>query len=152
MKTRRDFFRSVSTYVVLLKMGLLFPLKVFAQWPKAAFEKETHTEVLKELFGERSIKKTDKIVIDMPSAAENGAIVPVTIKTDIDNVKTISLLAEKNPIALLAQFSFQGKGRGDFIRTRIKLAKSSNLFVVVETHDQICINQKHIEVLKGGCD
>ncbi len=152
MNARRHFLRSIIASTALLKASLLFPVKVLAKWPKVAFEKETHTAVLKELFGDCPIKKTDKVVIEMPPGAENGAIVPVTIKTDIENVQRISFLAEKNPIALLARFSFHGKGKGDFLRTRIKLAKSSNVIVVAETKDEIYINQKYIEVLKGGCE
>jgi len=152
MKTRRQFLSTVLAGVAFVKAGLLFPIKVFAEWPETAFSIENPDEAMAELFGDRAIKETDKIIIEMPSGAENGAIVPITIKTDLKNVKTISLIAEKNPVALLAQFSFSGIGNGEYLRTRIKLAKSSNVIVVVEADCELCTTKKYIEVLKGGCD
>ncbi len=152
IKTRRQFLRSALASLALLKTGLLFPISVFAKWPESVFSKKHPEEALAELFGDREITQTDKIVIEMPPGAENGAIVPIIIKTDLKNVQSISLLAEKNPVALLAQFTFSSKGRGEYLRTRIKLAKSSHVIVVVEADGQLCTNKKYIEVLKGGCD
>ncbi len=152
MNTRRQFIKSTVACLALLKAGLIFPIRVFAEWPETVFSIEHPEDALKELFGDRSISETDKIVIEMPPGAENGAIVPITIKTDLDNVQTISLIAEKNPVALLAQFSFSGKGHGEYLRTRIKLAKSSHVVVVVEADDELCTAKAYIEVLKGGCD
>ena len=152
MNTRRQFLKSLLSGLALLKAGLLFPIKVFAEWPESAFSKEHPDEALAELFGDRNIMETDKILIEMPPGAENGAIVPITIKIDLENVQTISLIAEKNPVSLLAQFSYKGQGNGDYLRTRIKLAKSSHVVVVVEADGQLCMNKKYIEVLKGGCD
>lgn len=152
MNTRRQFLRSITASFVILKAGLLFPIKALAEWPEKAFLKESPDSALTELFGDRPIKKTDKIIIEMPPGAENGAIVPVTVKIDLDNVQSITLLAEKNPVSLLAQFFFHEKGKGDFLKTRIKLAKSSNVIVVVEADGMLCSAEKYIEVLKGGCD
>ena len=152
MNARRQFIKSTVACLALIKTSLLFPIRVFAEWPESAFEKEKPEDALAALFGDRKITDTDRIVIEMPPGAENGAIVPITIKTDLENVQTISLVAEKNPVALLAQFSFSGKGNGEYLRTRIKLAKSSQVIVVVEADGQLCMNKKYIEVLKGGCD
>ncbi len=152
MKTRRQFLGSALTGMALLKAGLLFPIRAFAEWPETVFSIEHPEDALKELFGDRSVLETDKIVIEMPPGAENGAIVPITIKTDLENVQTISLIAEKNPVALLAQFSFSGKGNGEYLRTRIKLAKSSHVIAVVEADGELCTAKEYIEVLKGGCD
>ena len=152
MNTRRNFINSTVACFALLKTGLLFPVRVFAEWPTSAFEKDNPDDALAELFGDRTITETDRIVIEMPPGAENGAIVPITIKTDLEDVQTISLIAEKNPVALLTQFSFSGKGQGDYLRTRIKLAKSSHVIVVVEAGGELCVAKRYIEVLKGGCD
>ena len=152
MNTRRQFIRSVSTSLALLKAGLLFPISAFAKWPASTFSYDNPEDAIRDLFGDRKIRPTDKIRIEMPPGAENGAIVPITVKTDLKNIQSISLIAEKNPVALLAQFSFSGKGSGEYLRTRIKLAKSSHVIVIVAAGGQLCSNKKYIEVLKGGCD
>lgn len=152
MSTRRQFFKSTATILALIKTGLLFPIRVFAEWPESVFSIESPDDTLVELFGDKTITETDKIKIEMPPGAENGAIVPITINIDLENIQTISLIAEKNPVALLAQFSFRGKGNGNYLRTRIKLAKSSNVLVVVDADGMLCSSRKYIEVLKGGCD
>ncbi len=152
MNTRRLFLKSVAVSLTLLKAGLLFPGRVFAEWPESAFSREKPDDAIAELFGNQKIMPTDKIVIEMPLGAENGAIIPITIKTNLKNIQTISLIAEKNPVALLAQFSFSGKGSGEYLRTRIKLARSSHVIVVVEAGGELCTAKKYIEVLKGGCD
>ncbi len=152
MNSRRGFLKSLGYGLILLKTGLLFPLKTLAAWPKKAFSSEEPQDAIRALFGDRTITESDRIHIDMPRGAENGAIVPITVRTDLKNVQSISLIAEKNPIALLAQFSFNGKGRGDYLRTRIKLAKSSHVFVIVEAGGELCSAKRYIEVLKGGCD
>ena len=152
MNTRRQFISSALAGLTLLKAGLLFPIKVLAKWPESVFSLKCPDAALAELFGDRPITETDKIIIEMPPGAENGAIVPLVIKTNLENVRTITLVAEKNPVALLAQFSFSGKGSGEYLRTRIKLAKSSHVIVVVETDETLYRAKKYIEVLKGGCD
>ena len=152
MKTRRQFLGSALAGLALIKAGLLFPIRVFAEWPEPVFSIENPDDAIAELFGDRTITETDKIVIEMPPGAENGAIVPIVVKIDLKNFQSISLIAEKNPVALLAQFSFSGKGSGEYLRTRIKLAKSSHVIVVVEADGELCTAKQYIEVLKGGCD
>jgi len=152
MSTRRQLIKSTAACLALIKIGLLFPSKVVAKWPILAFSAANPEETLNELFGDRAITETDKIKIEMPPGAENGAIVPITINVDLENIQSISLIAEKNPVALLGQFSFNGKGCGKYLKTRIKLAKSSHVIVVVDTGGALCSSKKYIEVLKGGCD
>lgn len=152
MIARRQFIQSILSSLALFKVGLLFPSKAFAAWPVKLFSIESPEDTLLELFGVRTITASDKIHIEMPPGAENGAIVPITIKTDLEKVKSISLIAEKNPVALLAQFSFNGKGSGEYLRSRIKLAKSSYVLVVIEADCELFSAKQNIEVLKGGCD
>lgn len=125
---------------------------MFAAWPAKIFSITEPSEAIQALFGQREITESSQIEIIMPPGAENGAIVPITIKTDLSEVQSISLIAEKNPIALLGQFTFNGKGVGGYLRSRIKLAESSHVMVVVEAGCQLYTTKQYIEVLKGGCD
>jgi sulfur-oxidizing protein SoxY len=53
-----------------------------------------------------------------------GAVVPVKIHTDLDKVESINLIAEKNPVPLVASFKLATGVVNPFIATRIKLAQS----------------------------
>lgn len=152
MISRRHMLKSALAGFAMLKAGLLLPANVFAAWPAKVFSITKPDETIQELFGERVITTTNQIDIQMPPGAENGAIVPITIKTYLSNVQSISLIAEKNPIALLGQFTFKGKGSGEYLRSRIKLAESSHVIVVIEANCQLYTAKQYIEVLKGGCD
>ncbi len=152
MINRRSLIKSALASLTLVKVGLFFPIQAFAAWPKKVFSLESPNEALIELFGVRRITASNRISIEMPPGAENGAIIPITVKTGLENVKSISLIAEKNPIALLGQFTFRGKGNGEYLRSRIKLAKSSHVIVVVESDCELYTAKQYIEVLKGGCD
>jgi len=46
------------------------------------------------------------IVIEAPQIAENGAVVPIEITSNIPGTKSISVLIEKNPFPLTARFDF----------------------------------------------
>ncbi len=157
MQRRAFLQRSISSLFVI-KMGLLWSqnaiaaVKEWPRWPVEWFSRTTPNDALCAVFGDREIMVSNQILIDMPLGAENGAIVPVTITTDLPSVQSISLIGDKNPISLISQFRFAGQARGDYLRTRIKLAGSSNLIVVVESDGALLSARRHIEVLKGGCD
>lgn len=106
MFSRRQFLRTTVACLAVLKAGLLFPIRVLAEWPAEAFAKDKPEDALAVLFEGRKISETDRIVIEMPPGAENGAIVPLTVRTDLPAVSVITLIAEKIP--------FHCSGNSDF--------------------------------------
>jgi sulfur-oxidizing protein SoxY len=141
---RRDFLLGMVTFIALL------PLKVFAAlWNKAAFESVQLKDASKQLGIDAEISSAD-IQIIAPDRAENGAIVQVEVKSNIANTEAIAILVEKNPTPLIANFMFSN-GAEPFVVTRIKMAETSDIKVVVKAGNQYFTNAKNVEVLENGC-
>ncbi|MDP1658248.1 MAG: thiosulfate oxidation carrier protein SoxY [Methylotenera sp.] len=129
---------------------LVAPLSVLAAvWNKAAFETTKLDVAIKSLDVVDEIVSQD-IQIIAPDKAENGAIVQVEIKSNIANTESISILVEKNPTPLIAHFKFSN-GAEPFVITRIKMAETSDVKVVVKAGAQYFTNAKNVIVLENGC-
>ena len=144
---RRDFVKLLSGAFAL---ALIAPIKAFAaMWNRAAFETAKLNEAEKnlEISGE---KFSQDILITAPDKAENGAIVQIEVKSNIPNTEAISIFVEKNPTPLIAHFKFSN-GAEAFVVTRIKMAETSDVKVVVKVGNQYFTNAKNVVVLENGC-
>jgi sulfur-oxidizing protein SoxY len=140
----------VSAIGVAVGAGLLTPGTVLANWPKAAFEAKETNAALKDLLGSDATESSDKVKIKAPDIAENGAVVPVTVESDVDGAKTISIMAAGNGTPLIASFEL-GENAIPFVSTRIKMAKTSDVIAVVQTGDALLSAAKPVKVTIGGC-
>lgn len=121
-----------------------------AAWPASAFSAATATEAMNELLGTDQITPSDKINLDLPVIAENGAVVPITISTTLENVESISIVVEKNPRPLAATFEIMS-GTLPEVSSRIKMGETSDVMAVVKTDSGIFSTSKQVKVTIGGC-
>jgi len=137
-----------------LSMLLLTPLKVLAAlWNKSAFEAVKLGDAQKSLHMDSVLSEevlSNQIFIIAPDRAENGAIVQVEVKSNIANTEAIAILVEQNPTPLIANFMFSN-GAEPYVVTRIKMAETADIKVVVKSGSQYFINIKHVVVLENGC-
>jgi len=144
---RRSFIKLISGVFALVFTA---PMNAFsALWNKAAFETTKINEAEKNLDINHE-KLSHDILITVPDKAENGAIVQIEVKSNIPNTETISLFVENNPTPLIAHFKFSG-GAEPFVVTRIKMAETSDIKVVVKAGSQYFTNAEHVIVLENGC-
>jgi len=144
---RRNFLSLLFGTVTLI---LMQPVNALAAlWNKAAFETVKLNEATKNLAIHDEIVSQD-IQIIAPDRAENGAIVQVEVQSNIANTETISILVEKNPTPLIAHFKFSN-GAEPFVVTRIKMADTSDIKVVVKAGDQYFTHSRNVIVLENGC-
>ena len=108
----------------------------------------TVDDALEATFGRRDIAFSDAISIEAPDIAEDGSIVSVRVATTLEQVQRISLLAD-NPVPLIAQFSF-GPRTAPALASRVKLAATTELVVVVETAGGCYQARRRVEVMQGG--
>ena len=134
---------------VAVGAGLLAPQAVLAAWPKAAFESKQIDDAINALMGSPSTEASDKIEIKAPDIAENGAVVPVTVSTDMA-AESIAIIAEQNPSPLAAAFTL-GPGAEGYISTRIKMGKTGDVVAVVKSGGKLYANRKGVKVTIGGC-
>lgn len=114
--------------------------------PPAAFK-----ETLTRLFGSREITPSRKIKLKAPYIAENGAVVPITISSPLENISKLYILVEDNPSPLNAEFTLSPV-LDVFLKARIKMAADSHVVIIAETRDKLLLSTKQrIKVSKGGC-
>jgi sulfur-oxidizing protein SoxY len=144
MMQRRSFLLGMLTMIALA------PIKVWAAlWNRPAFEALKIKDATQYLNVSEEIPSGD-IVIVAPERAENGAVVQIEIRSNIQNTEAIAIFVENNPTPLIANFMF-GDGAEPFVVTRIKMAETSDLKIVVKAGSQYFTNAKNITVLENGC-
>lgn len=149
---RRLFLKTAiasSTIGIAVSAGLLTPATVLANWPESAFTAKSVDEAVKGLLGGMA-EASDKVVVDVTDVAENGAIVPVEIRTDLDNVENISILVSENATPLTASFNIQPEVE-KAISIRVKVGKSSDIVGVVKANGKLYTAKKGVKVTQGGC-
>lgn len=144
---RRSFLQLMLGAGVAL---LLTPLHALAAiWNKAAFEATTKSEAVKGLEVPAETP-SQEIEILAPDFAENGAVVQVEVRSRIAGTEAIAILVDKNPTPLIANFMFSN-GAEPAVVTRIKMAETSNVQVIVKAGDQYFSAMKLVEVSLSGC-
>jgi sulfur-oxidizing protein SoxY len=128
---------------------LVVPLKVFAARPQEAFGADKYDDVMNSLFNST---KTDRshVTIKAPDIAENGAVVPITVKTDLAGVESVSIIVPNNPNPLAALFELTPSS-GGMVSTRIKMAETSDVHAVVKAGGKLYSASKEVKVTIGGC-
>ena len=141
----------VKTLLATPLIGSLFKsAAVMANWNIEAFRKTTEKAALESFFPGREIIPSDDISIDSHELIENGAVVPVKIKSELPEVSGISVLVERNPNPLIAHFELSPVCR-PFVATRIKVGAPSDIIAVVESAGKLYSKRKFVEVVEGGC-
>jgi len=130
--------------------GLLTPQIVMAAWPKAAFTAKGVDNSAKLLFGNNTFTNSSDISIKAPPIAENGAVVNVAVSSKIKNVDSISIFVEKNASPLTSSFNLSASTEA-FIKTRVKVAKTSSIVAVVKSGGKLYSASREVKVTIGGC-
>jgi sulfur-oxidizing protein SoxY len=134
----------------VLAAGLLAPLAALAAtWNKEAFGAKTAADALKGI-GASDAAPSKEIVIEAPDIAENGAVVPVEITSNIPGTASIAVLAENNPFPLVAQFDFL-EGALPFVKVNIKMGETSDVRVIAVANGKRYAATRNIKVTIGGC-
>ena len=128
---------------------LLKPLAALAAWNKEAFGAKSAAEALKSL-GASSPAPSKDILIDAPQIAENGAVVPIEIQSNIAGTSALTVLIEKNPFPLAGRFSFM-EGALPFVKLNVKIGETSEVRVVAQAGARYYSASKEIKVTIGGC-
>jgi sulfur-oxidizing protein SoxY len=144
--TRRRFGQAVMALAAIAAL----PLRALAARNETAFNATATDVVLKELFGDKPMNQTDAFEFKVPDIAEDGSIVPVTVSTDMQGVKSITLIVDANPNPLSARFNFMPGAVPEF-KTRIKMGESSDVRAIIETDDALYVQTKNVKVTLGGC-
>jgi sulfur-oxidizing protein SoxY len=119
------------------------------KWPEDAFKQKSEADAIKALYG-KTAEASDKVKLDAPEIAENGAVVPISVATTLTDVTSISLLVADNPSALAASYNIP-PGTLPNVANRLKMAKTSNVTAIVEAGGKLYSATKEVKVTVGGC-
>jgi sulfur-oxidizing protein SoxY len=144
---RRDLMKYTAVFGLMASAGLITTAQA-EEWNKAAFDGKSLDEVFKAL-GTGTPEKSAAVTINAPDIAENGAVVPVGITTNL-KANQLAILVEKNPSPMAAQF-FIPAGTEPMVTTRIKMAQTSNVYALVKADGKWTMAVKEIKVTLGGC-
>jgi sulfur-oxidizing protein SoxY len=119
------------------------------KYPEDAFKQKSEADAIKSLYG-RTAEPSDKVKLDAPEIAENGAVVPISVSTTLADVTSISFLVSENPNALAASYKIP-TGTVPSVGNRLKMQKTSNVIAIVEAGGKLYSATKEVKVTVGGC-
>lgn len=112
--------------------------------------------VLRELTG--GAKPDDgRISFDIPEIAEDGATVPFTVNvassmTESDYVKSVHVLATRNPFVEIASFEFTPLSGRASATARMRLAETQDVLALARMSDgSMFMAKRLVKVTVGGC-
>ena len=120
-----------------------------AKWPKDAFTQKTQADAIKTLYG-KDAEASDKVKLDAPEIAENGAVVPISVSSTLPDVASIAIFVSENPFPLAASYKIPA-GTAASVSNRLKMAKTSNVTALVESGGKVYSASKEVKVTVGGC-
>jgi sulfur-oxidizing protein SoxY len=161
-----DLDRTSATRRLILKgagsvalIGLGFVTFGFGTWPalaaandkypEDAFKQKSDADAIKALYS-KTAEASDKVKLDAPEIAENGAVVPIAVTTTLADVSSISFFVSENPNALAASYVIP-TGTVPAIANRLKMAKTCNVIAIVESGGKLYSATKEVKVTVGGC-
>jgi sulfur-oxidizing protein SoxY len=119
------------------------------KYPEDAFKQKSDADAIKALYG-KTAEASDKVKLDAPEIAENGAVVPIAVATTLTDVTSISFFVSENPNALAATYLIP-EGTVPAVANRLKMAKTCNVIAIVESDGKLFSATKEVKVTVGGC-
>jgi sulfur-oxidizing protein SoxY len=114
------------------------------------------TELIGRLTGKIPME-SDRLHLAMPRTFPNGYTVPLTIEvdspmTEVDHVRSVRVVAPRNPLIEVATFHFLPQCSQPRVSTRIRLAEPQYVLAVAEMSDGTLLMAKTwVNVATNGC-
>lgn len=131
-------------------LGLLQSAAALAEWNKTAFSAKSMDDALSALGVIVPESSATVIQLTVPEIAENGSVVPVTVVSSLSDVEQISILVDKNPNVLAANFVIPAGTEG-MVTTRVKMGQTANVIALVKAGGKFYRAAKEVKVTAGGC-
>ncbi len=150
MAISRRKFLNLLTVGSTACLAMMTPLTSWAVWASDAFNATKPEDAYKNLFGSIDLIESDQVKLKVPKIAENGGAVPVSVKTSMQDVESISIFVKDNPQPLTASFKIPSGTIPD-ISTRIRLAQTSTVTAVIKADGKLYSKSQEVKVTIGGC-
>jgi sulfur-oxidizing protein SoxY len=120
-----------------------------AQGAAAWTQIKTVPELLRAL-GAHNARESAQIELQVPELADQGAVVPVTVRSAVPRTDQITLLVPGNPAPWVASFELFA-GTEPLITTRIKMSQSSAVLALIRAEGRFYMARREVRVTQGGC-
>jgi sulfur-oxidizing protein SoxY len=118
-------------------------------WPEDAFKQKTEADAIKTYYG-KPVEVSDKILLEAPEIAENGAVVPITVSSSLSKVTSITIMVPENPFTIAASYKLADATMPS-VGCRLKMAKTGNVIAIIESDGKLYSTSKQVKVTLGGC-
>jgi sulfur-oxidizing protein SoxY len=119
------------------------------RWLEDAFKQKSEADAVKTLYG-KSAEASDKVKLEAPEIAENGAVVPISVASVLPQTTSIAILVLENPFTLAATYAIPD-GTLPAVSNRLKMAKTTKVVALVEADGKLFSATKEVKVTVGGC-
>ncbi|WP_020162350.1 thiosulfate oxidation carrier protein SoxY [Cycloclasticus pugetii] len=147
--SRRKFLKLLAVGASTC-LTLISPLTSWAAWANDAFNADTLNKAYQHLFGSSTLINSNEVKLKAPKTAENSDAVPISIKTKLKGVDSISIFVQDNPQPLTATFQIPPDTLAS-VSTRIRLVKTSTVIAVIKAGDKLYSRSQKVKVSSSGC-
>lgn len=148
--SRRSFFTRLGKSAGYVALIASLPGMAWAKWNQKAFTATKLDAAINARFGDAVIEESAAVELDAPPIAEDGATVTIKVKTDLPDVKSISLFVKDNPAPLITTLHLGPSSIAD-IQIRIRMGKSSEVTAIVDAGNKLYKASQQVKVTLGGC-
>ena len=141
---------AVGALATAVAAGLLRPGARVRRMEQGRVRGEEHRRRDEGARHRRNAEESKAIEIRAPDIAENGAVVPIDITSNIPGTTSISVFIEKNPFPYTGTFDVS-QGAVPYVHLRVKIGESSPVRVVVAAGGKHYTAAKEVKVTIGGC-
>ena len=140
----------------LLVAGLLIGLATLSAHAQDA-PYDPWPDIAASVFDGRPIREGDGVIaLEAPYRAEDAAIVPMTIRSELPagsplRIERITLVIDNNPSPVAAVFTLGSAGVVHAIETRVRVDSYTNVHAVAELSDGTLHGVQEFVKASGGC-
>ncbi len=147
---RRSFLKSTVVASAAISTGIISTNTAFAAAHGDDITKAKSVDEVLKMLGATGATESADIKIKAPEIAENGAVVPVGITSNIAGTTEIVSLTAANPTPFAAKYII-GESAVPAVKSRFKMGKTTDVIVVVKAGDKFYTAKANVKVTKGGC-
>lgn len=146
---RRRFIKTGLAVPLLTNMPASITMAHAASRESFPVPAAIHDELVR-LYGDRAnyIAATERIALAAPELAESNVQIPIKVTGEKGWVTSLVLLVEKNPKPVATRCTLLAGVDLD-VSFRIRMASSSDIFLVAETRDGLMGVRKHVKYTIG---
>ncbi len=146
---RRSVIKAAGIMSAAATALVALPRIAWAAYSDSAFKAKGAEDALSSLYGGSATTPSDQVKLKAPDIAENGAVVPVEVETDLQ-AESIAILIEKNPSPLAISADLPA-GTQAMVKTRCRMGETTNVTAVVKSGGKLYTATKEVKVTIGGC-